>query len=234
VRTSKMPPLTVVEPPQVFPANESGVTDSRPRRGRPVAVWDLDGTLTRGGTLLPFLRRVAGPAAVLRALAFAASRDLPRHRRRTAAKAIVLQRLLGGRELAEVDQVARDHARRVRDTLRADSLRRWSWHRANDHRLVIASASPGLYVHHLGRLLDADEVICTEMAVVNGRLTGALKGGNCRGAEKARRVLEHLTVRPASQVWAYANGAADRPLLDIADVAVRVTPYRHITVRDDR
>jgi phosphatidylglycerophosphatase C len=170
----------------------------------------------------------------VRALAVAATRDLPRHGRRSAAKALVLQQLLGGRELAAVDQVARDYAIRVRDTLRADSMRLWSWHRNNGHRLVIASASPGIYVRHLGRLLGADEVICTEMAVVNGRLTGAFSGGNCRGQEKARRVLEHLREQPASQVWAYANGAADRPLLEIADVAVRVTTYRHRTVRDDR
>ena len=231
---SNVPPLTVVEPPQVLPATGRGVDGPGPRRGRPAAVWDLDGTLTRTDTLLPFLRRVAGTAAVVRALAVAASRDLPRHGRRSAAKALVLQQLLGGRDLAAVDHVARDYARRVRERLRADSMRLWSWHRDSGHRLVIASASPGIYVHHVGRLLGADEVICTEMAVVNGRLTGALKGGNCRGREKARRVLEHLRERPASQVWAYANGVADRPLLEIADVAVRVTTYRHITVRDDR
>ena len=75
-------------------------------------------------------------------------------------------------------------------------------------------------------------MICTEMAVVNGRLTGALKGRDCRGNEKARRVLRHLAERPASQVWAYGNGTADRPLLEIADVAVRVTRYRHVTIRE--
>ncbi len=208
--------------------------DPRPRRGRPAAVWDLDGTLTRADTLLPFLRRVAGTASVVRALAVAATRDLPRHRRRSAAKALVLQQLLGGRPLAEIDPIARDYATRVQDKLRADSTQLWTWHRHHGHRLVIASASPGIYVHHLGRLLGADTVICTEMAVVNGRLTGALKGRNCHGHEKARRVLEYLAEQPASQVWAYANGATDRPLLEIADIAVRVTTYRHVTVRDDR
>ncbi|WP_169789776.1 HAD-IB family hydrolase [Actinoplanes subtropicus] len=230
---SQVPPLTVIEPPQVLPATGTGGDVPGPRRGRPAAVWDLDGTLTRTGTLLPFLRRVAGPAAVVRAMAVAASRDLPRHGRRSAAKALVLQQLLGGRELGAVDPLARDYAGRVRKTLRADAMRLWSWHRDSGHRLVIASASPGIYVHHLGRLLGADEVICTEMAVVNGRLTGALKGGNCRGHEKARRVLEHLHEQPASRVWAYANSAVDRPLLEIADIAVRVTTYRHLTLRRD-
>lgn len=31
---------------------------------------------------------------------------------------------------------------------------------------------------------------------------------------------------PAPPVWVYANGAADRPLLELADVPVRVRPYR--------
>lgn len=226
--------MIVVEPPRVLGPIDSETAKPGPRRGRPVAVWDLDGTLTRTDTLLPFLHKVAGTAAVVRALAFAANR-LPRRDLRSAGKALVLQQILGGRALAEVDHVARAYAGRVMDTrLRADSLERWSWHRRNRHRLVIASASPGLYVHHLGRLLNADEVICTEMALVNGRLTGQLRGGNCRGPEKARRVLAHLAEQPASQVWAYANGAVDQPLLDLADVAIRVTPYRHLTVEKDR
>jgi phosphatidylglycerophosphatase C len=188
-------------------------------RGRPVAVWDLDGTLTRFDTLLPFLRRIAGTRALLAALAAGASG-------RTSAKALVLQQILGGLPVAEVDQTARGYAALVvGNRLRADSLACWTGHRRAGHRLVIASASPGLYLHHIGRLLEADEVICTEMAVVNGRLTGALRGGNCRGAEKARRVLAHLTEQPSSRVWAYADGASDRPLLALADVAVRVTRY---------
>jgi phosphatidylglycerophosphatase C len=205
------------------------------RRGRPVAIWDLDGALTRTDTLLPFLRRVAGTAAVVGALAVAASRDLPRRNERDAARALLLQRILGGRPLDQVDQVARGYAARlVAARLRPDSLARWSWHRREGHRLVIASASPGLYVHHLGRQLDADAVICTEMTVVNGRLTGALRGGNCRGAEKARRVLAHLVEHPATRVWAYSGGDTDRPLLALADVATRVTPHGRLPGWADR
>jgi phosphatidylglycerophosphatase C len=201
--------------------------DGSGRRERPVAIWNLDGTLTRTGTLLPFLRRVAGTSAVAGALAVAASRDLPRRSRGDAARALLLQRILGGRPLDQVDPIARGYAARlVAARLRPDSLARWSWHRREGHRLVIASASPGLYVHHLGRQLDADAVICTEMTVVNGRLTGALRGGNCRGAEKARRVLAHLTEHPATQVWAYADEGTDRPLLALADVAIPVTRQR--------
>jgi phosphatidylglycerophosphatase C len=220
---------------RALPSDDPPADDSGRRPGRPIAVWDLDGTLTRTDTLLPFLRRVAGTATVVAALAVAASRDLPRHNRRDAAKALVLQRVLGGRALIQIDQIARGYAARVAEArLRPDSLARWGWHRRAGHRLVIASASPGLYVHHLARHLAADAVICTEMTVVNGRLTGGLRGGNCRGAEKARRVLAHLTEYPATQVWAYADGDADRPLLALADVAIRVSRHRRLPRWADR
>jgi phosphatidylglycerophosphatase C len=231
---ARVPPFTIIEPPRVLrPADTPPETNDR--GGRPVAVWDLDGTLTRTDTLLPFLRRLVGTGSLLRALAFAATRDLPRRNRRDAAKALVLHQLLGGRALADIDRAARDYAMLVVDhRLRADSLQHWTWHRLNGHRLVIASASPALYVRHVGRLLGADETICTEMTVVNGRLTGALAGGNCRGPEKARRVRAHLAEQPAAPVWAYANGDVDRPLLEMADVAIRVRPYRRLTAGGGR
>jgi phosphatidylglycerophosphatase C len=223
--------ITVISAPRVLRPSDADAARPGPRGGRPVAVWDLDGTLTRTDTLLPFLRRIAGTAAVLRALA-AAGRELPV---RDAAKALVLQRLLGGRTLAEVDRIARGYAARVAAArLRPDSFDRWTWHRDAGHRLVIATASPGVYVRHLGRHLGADEVICTEMAVVNGRLTGALKGGNCRGAEKARRVLAHLAEHPSGHVWAYADGDADRPLLALADTGIRVARHRRLARWEDR
>jgi phosphatidylglycerophosphatase C len=230
----RVPPLTVVEPARVLPSADPP-HDGSSRRGRPVAIWALDGALTRTDTLLPFLRRVAGTAATVGALAVTASRELPRRNHRDAARKLLLQRILGGRPLDQVDQVARGYAARVvAARLRPDSLARWSWHRREGHRLVVASASPGLYVHHLGRQLDADAVICTEMSVVNGRLTGALRGGTCRGAEKARRVLAHLVEHPTTRVWAYAGRDTDRPLLALADVAIRVTPHRRLPGWADR
>jgi len=215
-------PLTIVQQPRVL-------RPAAPAAGEPaaggatVAVWDVDGTLTRLDTLLPFLTRVSGPARVARSLAFSAGRG--------DAKAFVLHHLLGGRRTADVEVIGRRYAQHVvARRLRPDSLRRWRWHRELGHRMVIASASPDLYVRHLGALLGADTVICTEMDAINGRLTGLMAGGNCRGAEKARRVLEHLVTLRANLVWAYADGTVDSPLLALADVPVRVRQHRRLYV----
>jgi phosphatidylglycerophosphatase C len=219
------PPLTLIGTPVVL-------RPSAPRpagAGPAVAVWDVDGTLTVGDTLLPFLYQVAGATRLGRALFGSIARHRGAADRRSTIKAAVLQRLLGGRELAAVDVVARDYVLDlVVQHLRPDSLRRWRWHAARGHRLVIASASLDLYLRHLGDLLGADDVICTRMNVVNGWLTGRLATPNCRGAEKARRVREHLRSVPAGPVWAYGNGAADLATLALADVPVRVRPCRRL------
>ncbi|GIE51613.1 phosphotransferase [Amorphoplanes nipponensis] len=196
-------------------------------------MWNLDGTLIRRDTLLPFLRQVCGPIQVGRAVAVATGRRLARSGH-DGPRARLLQQLLGARVTAEVDVVARRHAEDLfAHRLRADCLRRWQWHRHHGHRLVIVSSSPEVYVGHLGTLLGADTVIATRMASVNGRLTGRISGGDRRGAERARRVLAHTIERPAGLLWAYGNLPADRDLLDLADIAIQVRPLRHLNAMTD-
>jgi phosphatidylglycerophosphatase C len=197
-------------------------------RHQSVVIWNLDGTLSRRDTVLPFLRRVGGSLLASQAVGAAAGRRLV-GAGSDGAKAMLLQQVLGGRTTAEVEAVARGYAQDLlARRLRADCLHRWQWHRRHGHRLILASGSPDLYVRHLGALLGADTVICTQMAAVNGRLTGWIAGGDCRGAERARRVLAHLTERPTGPVWAYGNLPADRDLLDLADIGIRVRPLRRL------
>lgn len=230
-------PFTIIDPPVVL--RPSTPEDSnRHGGGRPadVAVWDVDGTLVLGDTLIPFLRRLVGTATVARIVLDNLGHSPRVDQRRNAAKAAVLQQALGGREFTAVDEIARSYVTDlVMRRLRPDCLRRWQWHRARGHQLVLASASPELYLRHLGTLLGADQVISTGMVVVNGRLTGQLATPNCRGEQKASRVREYLDARPHGTVWVYANGTVDRPTLALADIGVRVRPYRPLrTLSGDR
>lgn len=197
------------------------------RRHQSVVVWNLDGTLTHRDTLLPFLRRVGGTLRASRAAGAVVGRQLAGGGRDSGRA--LLQQVLGGRTAAGTDAIGRRYAQDLlAHRLRADALHRWQWHRHHGHRLIIASASPDLYVRHLGALLGADTVICTRMAAVNGRLTGRMAGGECHGAERARRVAAQLVERPAGPLWAYGNLPADRDLLDLADIGIRVRPLRHL------
>jgi HAD superfamily hydrolase (TIGR01490 family) len=194
---------------------------AEPGARRVVAAFDFDGTLSRGDSLVPFLRRLCGDAAVLRAvvtrlpilLAAGAGRVS-----RGRAKEALLVGLIAGRPLAEVEPVAEEFARRLLATgMFPPGLERLEWHRARGDQLAIVSAAPQLYLEPLGSALGVDAVLSTGLDVdAAGRLTGRLLGGNVRGPVKVERLERWLGTDPA-ELWAYGNSDGDREMLARAD-----------------
>jgi phosphatidylglycerophosphatase C len=189
-------------------------------------VFDVDGTLTTGDCVLPFLRRVAGAR-----LAVALARDplallgglVRRDRDRLKALGCAS---LAGLPAAEVDRAGEEFARWVASSrLREDTTARLRQHRELGHTVVLASASLDAYLLPLGEILGVDEVVCTTLERnADGSLTGRLEGANCRGPEKARRVRAFLEARGLrdAEMWAYGDSPDDEPLLAIADHGIRV------------
>jgi phosphatidylglycerophosphatase C len=194
---------------------------------RPLAAFDLDGTLTHRDTLLPFLRRAVGWGRTYRAL-LASSLPMARAAafggaHRDMAKAAVLRGVLTGAPLDGLTEAAEAYADHVvTQRLRPEVRDRLDWHRGEGHELVLVSASPELYVTPIGRRLGFDTVLATRLEVgADGRLTGRLQGANCRGPEKVVRLREWRGENLAL-AYAYGDGAGDREMLDLAVTAVRV------------
>jgi phosphatidylglycerophosphatase C len=206
-------------------------------RARPtVAAFDFDGTLTDGGSVIPFLLRLRGPWPVLRAVV--------RHSPALLHAAVVggtaaddvkerlFRRLLSGLPVEEVDRRSAVFARRhLEKHLRQDTRRRLEWHRRQGHHTVIVSASPECYVAPAGEELGVDGVVATRLAVGGGGLlTGGYEGKNCRGAEKYARLVGHLRAHGLLSsnggeqpvLWAYGNSRGDLRLLNAADHGVDV------------
>ncbi len=196
-----------------------------------VAAFDLDGTLTSGGSVLGFLVAARGHTQV----ALAVARALPKLVRGALfggpaadeAKEQLFIRLLGGQRADEVAEVATKFAaRHLQGHLRPEVHARVEWHRARGHRLIIVSASPEYYVTPCAGLLEMDGAIGTRLSVdASGLLTGRYEGKNCRGPEKYARVVGWLrssgltgTSSQAQPVlWAYGNSRGDLRLLSAAD-----------------
>lgn len=192
-----------------------------------VAAFDVDGTLTVRDCVVPFMRRVAGDLGLVLALARQVHRVAPAVARwdRDRLKAASCQGLFPGRSMAELDRIGADFARQIEaGWLRRDTLARLRWHRQQQHDVVFVSASLTPYLRPLAAALDVSHVIGTELVVDGtGRCTGELVDGNCRGAEKARRLAAWLGERRAEvELWAYGDSAGDRELLAMADRAVWV------------
>lgn len=188
-----------------------------------VAAFDFDGTLVKGDSLLPFLRRLCGVRRLVVA-GVGARRELFGLRRggdaRDVAKAAFLSRALPGIDAGRAMALADVYAAELERRLRPDTLGRLRRHQADGDRVVLVSASPALYLEPLGRLLGLDAVLATGLVVgADGRFTGELLGANCRGPEKARRLQRYLTdtCPDAVTLWAYGDSDGDREMLAMAN-----------------
>lgn len=201
-----------------------------------LAVFDLDGTITRRDTLGPFLwgflwRRPWRLPRML--LALPAAARFVFNRDRGAFKGAVIHALLGGTRRASLARWAeRFVAELLPDGLYAEALAAIAMHRTRGDRLLLMSASTDLYVPRIGRALGFDEIICTEVRWrADDRLDGRLASANCRGEEK-RRCLAALIARDApGRVYAYGDSRADLAHMQLAQQAYLVNASPRLAER---
>ena len=186
----------------------------------PIAIFDLDGTITHRDTLFPLVLRQLSrrPWQLARLLLllpavvrFAADRD------RALLKQSLLRLTLRGISREELLATSRAF---VTDTIAhrcfQDALATVRRHREQGHYLVLMSASVDFYVPEFGRQLKFDQVISTGVAWNGDRLDGTLTTENRRGEEKARCLRALVSERNDAHTFAYGNSDSDLPHLQLA------------------
>lgn len=191
-----------------------------------IAAFDFDGTLTRRDTFTAFLARGLGWPRFLWALlrcspwlAGYALRLVPNH----VAKARLMRATLSGRSSEDMqDWTTRWLAQDFPGELRAWTMERLAFHRQAGHCCVLVSASPDIYLTRVAEQLGFDALLCTEMAVENGRLTGLMRTPNCYGEQKVLRLNAWLSERfglasfAGIMLYAYGDTTGDKPMLRLA------------------
>ena len=192
-----------------------------------LAIFDLDGTITRHDTLIQFILgylksrpwRLFGfvlttPAALLYLL---------RVTDRGALKGSVIRWTIGGSTRPDLDAWVATFVPHVlqRGVFKA-AMDQIAAHKRNGDVLVLMSASPDFYVPAIARHLGFTDVTCTGVRWNGDRLDGRLTTANCRGAEKARRFAELRVRYPNLPTVAYGNAASDLDHLRLADRGVLV------------
>lgn len=187
--------------------------------GKGCAAFDFDGTLVAGDSLPRYLSRLLGRrrfASVLSASGPAMAAAY-RSSGRDGAKAALLMRAVAGVKAGRAMEVGESFARLLAGQVRPRMSDRIEWHREQGHKLVLVSASLGLYLIPFGKLRGFNEVIATALEVgPDDRLTGRLQGPNVRAAQKAV-LLKELIGSEAVTVWAYGDSRGDREMLAMAD-----------------
>lgn len=196
-----------------------------------IAVFDLDGTITRRDTLFPYILHYLAqrPLRLLRLLRLlpAVAAYVFAGRDRGRLKAALLRHTLRGETRAGIDSWNARYLPRViaRDLL-APAIAAIERHRGAGDTLVLMSASVDLYVPELARRLGFAQTICTGVAWQGQALDGALVTPNRRGDEKAR-CLEGLRAHDReARIVAYGNSTSDLPHLRLAHHGVLVNGSR--------
>jgi phosphatidylglycerophosphatase C len=196
-----------------------------PPKSPVVAAFDLDGTLTEGGSVFNWLRFVAGSNIVnreaLRLLIPLTIGGIRSGAHADNAKERLFHAILAGRDEEAVRAQSREFIlHHLEEEGRDHVMARLRWHVEQGHDVVIVSASPQLYVDVVAEQLGVAGGLGTRLAVdARGKLTGSYLGKNCRGSEKMRRLTDWIAQRQyesAPTVYAYGNSRGDRRLLAMA------------------
>lgn len=201
---------------------------------QPIALYDLDRTVTRTPTFTPFLlhmaaggtrlRLLAVPLWVLAMLGYKAGFYGRKQLKQFGLRLLVGRVVRSGALQPRIDAfVARQLARNIQPGARA----RIAADRAAGVRLVLVTAAPEIYAETLAMALQFETCIATRhQRNAAGDLLAAIDGENNYGPEKVRRVetwlAEQGIPRADCHITAYTDHASDAPILDYADTGVLV------------
>ena len=185
-----------------------------------LALFDFDGTISDRDSFLLFLRKNTGSVQFALGMTLLLPRIvlflLGRYPNQ-ALKEDVLSRFLRGWELEQLRQRAELFARQtVPAILRPKAQERLEWHRQRGDRIIVVTATPELILAPWCAAQGV-EILGTELETENGRLTGRIRGENCRGQAKVDRIRAYCELDRFGEIFAYGDTEGDRPMLAIAD-----------------
>jgi HAD superfamily hydrolase (TIGR01490 family) len=132
-----------------------------------------------------------------------------------------------------IESLSAEWLEELKPLVREDARHEIEFHRSNGGKTVMLSASPAFICGRMRELLLMDDVICTELEVVGGRLSGRLKGRYCYGKEKLTRAKVYCTKsgEVMERAYYYADSINDLPVLESVGNPVCVTPDKRLAAK---
>eukprot|EP00899_Mesostigma_viride_P005862 jgi/Mesvir1/15277/Mv06495-RA.1 len=96
----------------------------------------------------------------------------------------------------------------------------------NGYSIVLVTGSPDFLMQPIADVLNADDVLATELEVKDGKFTGKMRGNALAGEEKAVRMREYAASHGVdlAQCYAFADSIADQQMLEAVGNPVPVRP----------
>jgi phosphatidylglycerophosphatase C len=195
-----------------------------------LALFDFDGTISSRDSFLLFLWHV-DKTAVTRTVLFHVPQIIAYKMGvypPAKMKELFLRSLFAGKHFCDLQNVSEYYCKAVLPgIIRKGFWKRLAWHRENGDEVAVVSASPAFMLAPWCRL-QGIELIGTDVEIdVSGRLTGRIRGKNCMGREKVRRINRRYDVSKYDMLFTYGDSGADLDMLELADPENRFyKPFR--------
>jgi HAD superfamily hydrolase (TIGR01490 family) len=188
---------------------------------RVIAFFDFDGTVTKKDSLLEFIKYCKGKWAFYFGFAIHAPaliayklQLISNHR----AKEIMLGYYFGKMPVEKFNFLCEKFTSEVLPSLiRAKAIKEIDRFKQIGAEVVIVSASPENWLSYwCGN--SGLKWLATRMDIAENKITGRIKGRNCHGQEKVRRIREAYNLADFSSVYCYGDTSGDRPMLALGNV----------------
>jgi HAD superfamily hydrolase (TIGR01490 family) len=103
-------------------------------------------------------------------------------------------------------------------------------HKAKNAKVVLLSSALTTVCQIIAQHLDLDDILCSDLEVINGYMTGHPVGHLCFGIEKEVRLTEYCKQNnfQPSETWYYGDSISDLPVLSIVGNPVCVNPDKKL------
>ncbi len=210
-----------------------------------LSIYDLDKTITRAATFIPFMAYAVPRNALWRViflpLVFVAALGFGlKLVKRGQLKEFNVNLLLGRRiGKSALEDLAKGFARKtVTENVLQPALQQIERERAEGRMIMLASASYAIYVAEIGALLGITEIVGTRMVQHGDMLSPMIDGENCYGPAKLEMVQAHLAqrqiVRADCHIRFYSDHVSDTPCLEWADEGYATSPHMPLRRRAEQ
>ena len=184
------------------------------------AFFDFDGTLIDGYSAVAYFKerlrqRDYGAGELLRTVVESVNMEARGHDVTRLMNVGV--GALAGRSIEDVEAMGdRLFRSRIAGMIFPEARRLIDAHKRRGHTVVMASSATGFQTAAAARDLGIDHVLCTQVDVVDGMLTGLVSGPILWGEGKADAVRQFADSQgiKLSRSFAYGNGGEDVPYLE--------------------
>lgn len=189
---------------------------------RVVAVFDFDGTITKGDTFLPFLLHSFGFWKTLWCLAYCSPylvAYILKLVKNDYAKEKMIYFLFNKLDIAKLDRVLQNFIEnKLNSYMRKNVIDRLKWHQKQNHITVLISASLNVYIEPWANKFNFSYVESTVLEKNKNKYTGKIIGKNCYGIEKVHR-LEKIFKNEFSnfETYGYGDSSGDKFFISLCD-----------------